>query len=116
MNEPLRLPTLLNTSRSKSSEQLRVFAVIALGVIESLASGVMTAGDAIGYFFNAENCLYVGKRLKDKAADEIMGRGAELPDLFDALAPAIARRQFRRELEAMRALSLKLLKRRKRAA
>ena len=38
-----------------------------------------------------------------------MSRGVQLPDLFDCLPPEEAQRELYRELETMRALSLKLL-------
>jgi hypothetical protein len=60
-------------------------------------------------FFNAENCLFVRQHLREKIADEIMSRGVQLPDLFDALPIEEAHREFQRELATMRSLCLKLL-------
>jgi hypothetical protein len=51
----------------------------------------------------------VRKSLKDKTADDVMGRGVQLPDLFDCLPAEEARREFLHELAAMRNLCLKLV-------
>jgi hypothetical protein len=53
--------------------------------------------------------LFIRKRLRNKLADELMGAGVQLPDLFAALPAQEAQRQFQRELAAMRSLCLKLL-------
>jgi hypothetical protein len=45
----------------------------------------MSVTDALRLFFHVENCLFVRKNLKEKIADQIMSRGVQLPDLFDAL-------------------------------
>ncbi len=42
-----------------------------------------------------------------------MGRGVQLPDLFEALPAEQAQRECQRELAAMRAACLKLLERRR---
>jgi hypothetical protein len=116
MIKPFKLQHLMARTPHKAGEQLRVFATIALGVVESLENGVLTAENSVRDFFNAENCLFVKNRLKDKVASEIMGRGVQLPDLFDALPPETAHREFQRELEKIRSLSLRLLQRTKRIA
>lgn len=69
----------------------------------------MTASDAIRLFFNGENCRYVRKTLRSAVADELMSRGVQLPDLFEALPAEEANREFRRELESIRTLCLRLL-------
>jgi uncharacterized protein involved in exopolysaccharide biosynthesis len=51
-----------------------------------------------------------------KAADEVMSRGVQLPDLFEALPAEQAQREFQRELAAMRSLCLQLLQRRRSVA
>jgi hypothetical protein len=93
-----------------------VFALLALGLVEFLANGLLSASGAVRTFFNAENCLYVRKQLRDKVADEVMARGVQLPDLFDALSAEEAQREFQRELAAMRSLCFELLGRKRSVA
>jgi hypothetical protein len=78
-------------------------------MIESLANGVVSATEALRLFFHVDNCLFVRKHLRDKAADAIMSHGVQLPDLFEALSTKEAHREFQRELATMRTLCLKLL-------
>jgi hypothetical protein len=80
-----------------------------IGMVESLASGVLSATDALRLFFHAENCLLVRKQWRDKTADAIMSHGVQLPDLFEVLPLTEAQREFQRELAMMRSLCLKLL-------
>lgn len=108
MNDEMRLDSILNAPGPEGRPPA-LFALLALGLIESLANGLVTATDAVRFFFHADNCLFVRKRLKVKAADEVMSRGAQLPDLFDALSAEEAHREFQRELAAMRSLCLKLI-------
>jgi len=116
MNEPMRLDELLVTTEGKREECLALFSIINLGFIESLASGVLTASDAVRFLYSGENCLFVHKRIKDKIADQIMSHGVQLPDLFDALPAEEAFREFQLELGAMRALCLKILGTKKQVA
>lgn len=109
MKNGMYLENLLSTTGRSSGQQLALFALLTLGMIESLANGLVSASDALGVFFNAENCLFVHKQLRAKIADRIMSHGVQLPDLFDALPIEEAHREFHRELATMRALSLKLL-------
>jgi len=95
---------------------LALFALISLGVLESLSNGLATASEAVGLFFNAENCLFVRKSLGVKTADEVMSHGVQLPDLFEALPAEEANREFYRELATMRSLCLKLLEKERLAA
>ena len=67
MESRLQLETLLASAGDDRADRLTVFALINLGVIESLANGSMSATEAVGRFFNADNCLYVRKKLRDKA-------------------------------------------------
>jgi len=105
----MHLQTLLTASGRTPSQQLALFALLNLGMVESLANGLVSAADALRVFFNAENCLFVRQRLRQKIADKIMSHGVQLPDLFDALPTEEAHREFQRELATMRALCLKLL-------
>ncbi len=90
-------------------QKLALFALLNLGLLESLSSGVVSAADALRLFFHAENCLFVRQQIRDSMADEIMSRGTQLPDLFEALSAADAQREFQRELATMRSLCLSLL-------
>jgi hypothetical protein len=69
----------------------------------------MAPSRAVELFFHADNCLFVKRRLRHKSAAEIMSRGVQLPDLFDALPADKAQQEFQREMLAMRLLCLKLL-------
>lgn len=109
MNNSMSLKTLLAASGGTPAQQLVLFALLNLGIIESLANGLLSATNALRVFFHTENCLFVRKQLHDKAADAIMSHGVQLPDLFDVLPREEAHREFQRELATMRALCLKLL-------
>jgi hypothetical protein len=109
MNNAMRLETLLSGPGRTPAQQLGLFALLTLGILESLANGLLSATDAVRTFFNADNCLYIRKHLRDKIADQIMSHGVQLPDLFEVLSPEETYREFQRELAAMRALCLKLL-------
>lgn len=109
MNNSISLKTLLAAYDETTSQQLSLFALLNLGIIESLANGLISATDALRVFFNMENCLFVRKQLCDKIADEIMSRGVQLPDLFAVLPTEEAHREFQHELSTMRSLCLKLL-------
>jgi hypothetical protein len=109
MNPNVSLQTLLAASGGTSAQQLVVFAWLNLGIVESLANGLLSATNALRVFFHTENCLFVRKQLRNKTADAIMSHGVQLPDLFDVLPREEAHREFQRELAIMRALCLKLL-------
>lgn len=116
MSDFLELQTVLHEAGRKRSEKIAVFAFLALGLIESIAKGVLSIEDAVQVFFNADNSLFVRKNLREKTIDEIMGRGAQLPDLFESLPHQKAQQEFERELTTMRSLCLEILKRRKSVA
>lgn len=92
-----------------SAKQLRYFALLNLGMVQSLASGIMSASEAIRLFYNAENCLHVKEHFQNKKANAIMSHGIQLPDLFEALPADEASREFFYELETMRSLCMNLL-------
>jgi hypothetical protein len=98
------------------SDRLAVFALLGLGVAESLTCGLLSASDAVRGFFHADNCLFVRKHLHDKLADEVMSRGAQLPDLFEALSAEEAQREFQQEVAVIRSLCRELLQRRRSVA
>ena|SRR5688572_10174276 len=108
MHEVIRLESLLATDSSAPAAK-SLFAWINLGIIQSLASGVMTATDAIRTFYHAENCSFVRKQMDEKLADRLMSHGVQLADLFDAMPIEEAHREFQHELEVMRGLCLELL-------
>jgi hypothetical protein len=116
MRDPVPLSVLLAAAVNKPGAQRQLFAFITLGIIESLASGLLSATAGVRIFFNAENCLLIRKRFKKGVADQVMGHGVQLPDLFEALSPEEAYREFQKELATMRALCLKLLDEKKQVA
>jgi len=109
MNYRIELKTVFSEAGSTPEQQLALFALLNLGLVESLASGSVSASDAVRLFFHAENCLFVRQRWRDRMADEVMSRGVQLPDLFEALPVKEAQREFQRELATMRSLCLTLL-------
>ena len=99
----------LSTTMKDVHEPLVVFALLNLGLAQSLGSGVMTPEAAVETFYHGDNCLFVQRGIRNRVATDIMSRGAQLADLFAALPAAEARREFYAELEAIRSLCLKLL-------
>ncbi|MCP3961533.1 MAG: hypothetical protein GY719_27140 [bacterium] len=97
-------------------QRVASFALLCLGAIESLVSGAIRASDAIRLLFHADNCLFVREHLQRDADDEVMSRGVQLPDLFDALPAEEAQQEYQRELAAMHTLCLKLIEDRESAA
>jgi hypothetical protein len=83
--------------------------IVVLGILESLENGRLSPSEAVQGFFNAENCQFVEQSIKNKTAREIMARGVQLPDLFDALPREEALTEFQRELSRMRELCLELI-------
>ena len=100
---------VLSDASGSPAQQLELFALLNLGIAQSLASGVLSATEAIQRFYHADNCLYVRKHLRSKDANAIMSHGVQLPDLFDCLPAEEAQREFFHELETIRSLCLKLL-------
>jgi hypothetical protein len=105
----MRLEALLAAAGGDRAEELKLFARLALGVIEELDQGLLSASAAVGLFYNADNCLFVRKHFREKMPDRIMSHGVQLPDLFDALPSELAYREFKRELGRMRSLCLSIL-------
>jgi hypothetical protein len=104
MKDQIRLEALLSWSANQAENRLRLFALVNLGVIDSLAEGLWNATDAIRLFYNAENCLFVKNKLKDKLANRIMSHGVQLDTLFTILSESESHREFYRELTTMRSL------------
>lgn len=115
MRNKINLHTLLSQAGERD-QQVASFALLCLGIIESLAGGLVSVTDVIRLFFHAENCLFVRKNLKQKIADQIMSHGAQLPDLFDTMPAEEAHREFQHELARMHSLCLKLLEEKQIAA
>jgi hypothetical protein len=109
MRQSYELRIVLSDASGDLPQQLELFALVNLGLVQSLASGVLSATEAVQHFYNADNCLYVRKHLRNREANAIMSHGVQLPDLFDSLPPEEAQREFCHELETMRSLCLKLL-------
>jgi hypothetical protein len=109
MQKPMNLQQVLNAAGADSARQLELFAILTLGIMESLENGVLSPAEAITVFFNLENCRFVRDNLPAKAADEVMGRGVQLPDLLEALDAEEAPKEFQREIAAIRRLCLGLL-------
>lgn len=91
------------------ADHLKLFALVNLGLIESLANGSIGATEAARRFYFADNCLFVRKALKDKTADRIMSHGVQLPDAIESLSAEDAQREFLHELAVMKALCLRLI-------
>jgi hypothetical protein len=104
------LQSLLSSTHGHSpTSPTAIFALLNLGLVDSLANGMVSPDEAIRLFYNGENCLFVGKHLRQKTAAEIMSRGTQLPDLFEALPADEALREFQHELATIRSLGLQLL-------
>ena len=100
---------VLSEAGSDPTDQLELFSLLNLGLVQSSASSVLSPSEALPRFYHAENCLYVRKHLWNKDANTIMSHGVQLPDLFESLEAEEARREFFHELEKIRSRCLKLL-------
>jgi hypothetical protein len=107
---------LLSAISGSLAEQRELFALVNLGLVQSLASGVLNPTEAVERFYHADNCLYVQKHFRQKEANLIMSHGVQLPDLFECLSAEEAQREFYHELEIIRSLCLKLLEKRRAAS
>ena len=113
MKQPQSSRIVLSDSTRTPAQQQEVFAFLNLGMVQSLASGVLSPTEAVERFYHAENCLYVQKHLRQKEANAIMSRGVQLPDLFACLPAEEAQREFYHELEIMRSLCLQILEKKR---
>lgn len=116
MTNPISFKTILSEVDKKPEQQLALFALLNLGILDSLANGTISADEALRIFFHAENCFFVRRSLRNQVADDLMSHGVQLPDLFDVLPPKEAQREFQRELSVMRVLCLTLLEEKQLAA
>jgi hypothetical protein len=90
-------------------QKLAMFAGLNLAILSSIDSKGEAIPSVTAGFYHAANCLYVKRSIKDKNANELMSRGVQLPDLFDALPRGQAEGELKREMNAMRAICYKLL-------
>lgn len=67
------------------AQKLTVFAALNLAMVQSIDRRGAALGDVTAGFYNAKNCLYVKRSLRQKDAEELMSRGVQLADLFDVL-------------------------------
>ena len=58
MKQCVDIHTLLPRATDKD-QKIAYFALLSLGVIESLAGGAISASRAVQMFFNADNCLWL---------------------------------------------------------
>ena len=107
---------MLSAIQGAIAQQQELFALLNLGLVQSLVSGVLSPTEAVERFYHAENCLYVQKHFRHKAAHTLMSHGVQLPDLFASLPAEEAQREFYHELEIMRSLCLQLLEKRRSAS
>src|SRR5262245_54146186 len=108
---PFRI--VLSVLGGNVTEQRELFALLNLGLVQSLASGILSPTEAVERFYHADNCLYVQKHFRQKEANAIMSHGVQLPDLFAWLSVEEAQREFYHELETIRGLCLKLLEKKR---
>ena len=116
MNRKIKLKDLLSARGRTLEQKLALFAWLSLGIVESLLKELLTTEEAVSIFFNAENCLFVQRSLREQNADEIMSRGVQLADLAEALPAKRAHQELQKELRRMRSLSLTILEQKKLAA
>src|SRR3989304_10235610 len=109
MKPRLQSCRILSALPGNLRQQLERFALVNLGLVQSLASGVLSPAEAVERFYHADNCLYVQKHLRKREANTIMSHGVQLPDLFESLPAEEARRAVYHDLETIRVLCLKLL-------
>jgi len=56
MRQSYRLRIVLADANGDLPQQLELFALVNLGLVQSLASGVLSATEAVQHFYNADNC------------------------------------------------------------
>jgi hypothetical protein len=115
MSPGIDLEELLG-AKQRAKDRAKLFAMLVFGVVERLESGSLSPEQSIREFFGAKNCLFVSERMKSRLANEVMGIGVQLDDLFRILPPSTAKRAFKQNLESIRSLCHRLLKHRQPAA
>ena len=109
MTQRIDLRTLLGNGEGTSDDRLALFAWLNLGIVESLTKGILKPEEAVRIFFHGDNCLFVRTEFGEETAEEIMGRGVQLNDIFEALTTERAEQEFQKELAVMQSLSLSIL-------
>lgn len=109
MSQDHKFRIFLSEIDGEPAQKMRFLALLNLGIVQSLANGVVSAAEAVQLFYNAENALYVQKHFRNKAANAIKSHGVQLPDLFECLSAEEASREFFHELEAIRSYCMNLL-------
>lgn len=69
-DNPIRM--VLSEASGSLTQQLELFALLNLGLVQSLASGTLSVTEAIERFYHADNCLYVRQHLRNREANAIM--------------------------------------------
>ena len=87
MKQSHGLRVVLSELSGSVGRQLELFALVNLGLVQSMASGVLTPTEAVERFYHVGNFLYVQKHFRRREAQTIMSRGIRLPDLFDSCHP-----------------------------
>lgn len=106
---PIVLERMLANASMRTEERREVFALIVLGLLDSLEGRVLTTADVSALFFNVGNSRFVASTLGCIDAEEVMARGCQLADLFDAIDPDEARAELATEVAAIRTLCLAML-------
>lgn len=101
-NYRIDLADVLSEHAMSDEKQRSIFALLSLGIIDSLVNGSISSSDAVERFFHADNCLFVHNYFCDHDAETLMSHGVQLPDLFLVLPAQEAQREFQRELAMMR--------------
>ena len=68
---------VLSEASGSPTQQLELFALVNLGLTQSLASGILSPTETPQRFYHADNCLYVRKHFRNKEANEIMSHGVQ---------------------------------------
>jgi hypothetical protein len=101
---------VLESQQEKSDRRpLTLFALLNFGLVESVEKKLIHPKDAVGFFYHADNCLFVKRHFLHKIAGQIMSYGVQLGDWFEILPKKIAQREYRNELDVIRNLCLKIL-------
>jgi hypothetical protein len=106
---PISLEQMLSAAGLSTGQQRELFALVALGVLESLENKLLTPVEALRVFFTFDNCRFVQMRLQSEPADAVMSHGVQLADLFEVLPDTDASRELVTEISAMRQRCLHLL-------
>lgn len=55
---------VLSATPGSRAQQRELFALLNLGLVQSLAGGILSPTEAVERFYHAENCLYVHKNFR----------------------------------------------------